>query len=539
MKGIKPLEVEPTSENKRISSRIEIYLMFMLIVIAFALRFYNLDLRPFHHDESVHAHFSYLLFKQGTYKYGPMWHGPFQYYLTAAMYRIFGDSEWISRMMPSLFGVGLVALPFALKKQLGFKGCFITAFLLAISPSFLYYSRFFRNDIYLAFFSLAAVVCVIHYLEKKKPLFIYLASLLFALGLCTKENAYLIAFIFLSFVALYLLYTHRQRAPKDIMTILKDNWLLIIFSLAIIVIIYTSFYSFGFRNPQDSFALFRAVSHWSSYHTGPTGPYFFYAVLSLLYELPILVLGIAGIFYFARKRVNLLMIFILYWAISSFFIYSYIYEKAPWILLHMLLPLAFVAGKFVGENLSLKRIERRSIYKPAFTVFTLVVLSFCIYTSVNLNYYHFDDPAEPMMQAAQPPASFNDIMTKIKEVASEYEGYQTRIQVVDGIAVTQYLWYLRHYNKVEWNSKELNLNAPIILTSGEGIEKAQNLPGYHQLNSSVMQWYSYPLTVTDFLSFFESPDYLLFRRIDKEPAKTEIVLFYRVKNHEISRETFS
>ena len=127
-----PQEVDSMQGTKRSSLRfekVELYLPFMLIAIAFALRFYNLDFRPFHHDESVHAHFSYLLFKQGMYGYDPTWHGPFLYYLTAAMYRLFGDTEWISRLMPALFGVALVALPFALKKQLGFKGSFITAFL--------------------------------------------------------------------------------------------------------------------------------------------------------------------------------------------------------------------------------------------------------------------------------------------------------------------------------------------------------------------------------------------------------------------------
>ncbi len=529
MKGIKPWEVASLLDDKYIL-RIERYLPFMLIAIAFALRFYNLDLRPFHHDESVHAHFSYLLFKQGTYKYEPLWHGPFQYYLTAILYRLFGDSKWISRMIPALFGVALVALPFALKKYIGLKSSFITAFLLAISPSFLYYSRFFRNDIYLAFFSLAAVVCVIHYLEKKKPLLIYLASFLFALSLCTKENAYVTAFIFFSFAALYILYTLRQRTPEDIMTILKDNKILLptIISLSIIMMIYTSFYSFFFRNPQDSFALFRAVSHWASYHTGPTGPFFFYAALSLLYELPILIFGIAGIFYFIRKK-DMLMIFMSYWAISSFLIYSFvIYEKAPWLLLHLLLPLAFIGGKFIAEKLFFNSIEKEKVYKHLFTAFTLVIFSFSIYTSINLNYYHFDDPAEPMMQAAQPPSSFNDLMGRIKEVASEYDGYQTRIQVVDGIAITQYLWYLRHYDRIEWYPKELD--APIILVSGDKVERARNLSNYHQLNSSVMQWHWYP--VTDYLSY-ASLDYLVFREIDKEPAKTEVILFYKEEKEEV------
>jgi len=531
MERLKPLpqEVDSKQGTKRSSSRfekVELYLPFMLIAIAFALRFYNLDFRPFHHDESVHAHFSYLLFKQGMYGYDPRWHGPFLYYLAAAMYRIFGDTEWISRLMPALFGVALVALPFALKKQLGFKGSFITAFLLAISPSFLYYSRFFRNDIYIAFFSLAAVVCIIHYIDKRKPLLLYLASILFALALCTKENAYIISFIFFSFAVFYALYAYKRSTLNALMTILKLHWLPITISLSIIAIIYTSFYSFGFKNPQDSFALVRAVSHWASYSAGPTGPFYFYAVLSSLYELPILVFGIAGILYFARKK-DLLMIFMSYWAISSFFIYSCIHEKAPWILLHLLLPLTFIAGKFVAEKLSLNRIERNlNVYKPVFTVFVIVLLAFCVYTSVNLNYYHFDDPAEPMVQAAQPHRSFNEFVAKLKEVSAEHEGYETRIQVMDNAAVTQYLWHLRHYNRIEWNPGQRELDAPIILISLDKLNTTQNLSGYCQFNSSIMQWYNYPLTASDCLSF-ASPGYLFFRQIGKEPTQTGVVLLYR------------
>jgi len=309
------------------------------------------------------------------------------------------------------------------------------------------------------------------------------------------------------------------------MTILKDNWLPITISLSIIAIIYTSFYSFFFRNPQDSFALFRAVSHWASYSAGPTGPFYFYAVLSSLYELPILIFGIAGILYFARKK-DLLMIFMSYWAISSFFIYSYIHEKAPWLLLHLLLPLTFIAGKLVAEKLSLKRIERKDVYKPVFTVFTIIILAFCVYTSVNLNYYHFDDPAEPMVQAAQPHRSFNEFVAKVNEVSAEHEGYETRIQVVDNAAVTQYLWHLRHYNRIEWNPGQRELDAPIILISRDKLNTTQNLTGYCQFNSSIMQWYNYPLTVSDCLSF-ASPDYLFSRQIDKEPTKTGVVLFYK------------
>ena len=41
----------------------------------------------------------------------------------------------------------------------------ICAFFLAFSPSFLYYSRFYREDIFMSFFSLLLMVCVIKFVE--------------------------------------------------------------------------------------------------------------------------------------------------------------------------------------------------------------------------------------------------------------------------------------------------------------------------------------------------------------------------------------
>ena len=39
--------------------------------------------RPFHHDESQDAYFSWIFFTQGDYEYNPLLHGPLRFYLTA------------------------------------------------------------------------------------------------------------------------------------------------------------------------------------------------------------------------------------------------------------------------------------------------------------------------------------------------------------------------------------------------------------------------------------------------------------------------
>ena len=56
----------------------------MLIVAALIVRLIGLGDRPFHHDESQDAYFSYLFRKTGDYQYNPLLHGPLRFYLTGA-----------------------------------------------------------------------------------------------------------------------------------------------------------------------------------------------------------------------------------------------------------------------------------------------------------------------------------------------------------------------------------------------------------------------------------------------------------------------
>ena len=74
------------------------------------------------------------------------------------MYTLFGDSDFTARLAPALMGTSMVALPYVLRAQLGRIAAFAAAVLLAIGPSYLYFSRFAREDIYIAAITLAMLV---------------------------------------------------------------------------------------------------------------------------------------------------------------------------------------------------------------------------------------------------------------------------------------------------------------------------------------------------------------------------------------------
>jgi uncharacterized protein (TIGR03663 family) len=113
-----------------------------LLLAAVIVRFIDLGERPFHHDESQDAYFSWVFFDRGDYEYQPILHGPLRFYLTAFMYVVFGDSDFTARLAPALMGVGIVFLPFLLRRQIGTVAAWTTALLLAFGPTYLYFSRF-------------------------------------------------------------------------------------------------------------------------------------------------------------------------------------------------------------------------------------------------------------------------------------------------------------------------------------------------------------------------------------------------------------
>src|SRR5215472_4225687 len=119
-----------------------------LVLLAAVLRFWDLGSRMLHHDESLHAVYSYYLYIGKGYVHDPMMHGPFLFELNALVYFLLGATDATARVAPAFFGTLLVGLPYFLRDRLGRTGAIAASALLALSPSILYYSRFIRHDIY-------------------------------------------------------------------------------------------------------------------------------------------------------------------------------------------------------------------------------------------------------------------------------------------------------------------------------------------------------------------------------------------------------
>ena len=153
---------------QKIKNRIRVeHVIFAIMILAIILRFAFLDLKLFHHDEAIHACFSYQLLTIGNYLYDPVYHGPFLYYITASMFALFGDSDLVGRILPCITGCALIHLVYWLYRlrYLTGKVAVIAALFLAIAPELVYFSWFLRNDIFVAW-SLLLVVAFLAWLDR-------------------------------------------------------------------------------------------------------------------------------------------------------------------------------------------------------------------------------------------------------------------------------------------------------------------------------------------------------------------------------------
>lgn len=183
-----------TIEIKDQESKTEnpLWLIGAVIITAIAAfwRFYDLALKPLHHDEGVNGYFLITLFREGVYKYDPSnYHGPTLYYISLAFTKLFGLETFSIRASVAVFGVLMVIMALFLKRYIGTIGSLAAALFLALSPGMVYISRYFIHEIFFVFCSLGIVLGVLFFIEGRKPQIFAVASMTLLLLVCFSPPA--------------------------------------------------------------------------------------------------------------------------------------------------------------------------------------------------------------------------------------------------------------------------------------------------------------------------------------------------------------
>jgi uncharacterized protein (TIGR03663 family) len=167
----------------------------LLALGALAIRVPQLDVRPVHTDEAVHSIKFKGLWDEGRYRYDPdEYHGPTLYYTTLAVAwaseaRRFAElNESTLRLVPVLFGVGLVLLLGWVRDGQGAGGILWAGLLTAVSPAMVFYSRYYIHEMLLVFFTFLFMVAAWRYLRSGGLGWCLLAGAALGLMHATKET---------------------------------------------------------------------------------------------------------------------------------------------------------------------------------------------------------------------------------------------------------------------------------------------------------------------------------------------------------------
>jgi uncharacterized protein (TIGR03663 family) len=115
---------------------------------------------------------------------------PAYFLLTLLLTPVIGFSDATMRLVPALAGLGLVALPWLLRRSLGTIGALMASLFLAVSPLATITARTAGGDALALFALLLLVIGMIRYAEAAQPSWLYVTGLALALGVTSAPLFY-------------------------------------------------------------------------------------------------------------------------------------------------------------------------------------------------------------------------------------------------------------------------------------------------------------------------------------------------------------
>jgi len=469
------------------------------MLVAIIGRTYQLDKRPMHLDEAVHAIKFIDLLENGNYRYDPHeYHGPTLYYLSLPVAWLRGQTSGAELTETTLRFVSILAsilffIPlFFMGKITKGHTPVAAALAIAISPIAFYYSRYYIHEILLTGFMFAFIVSAWRYTINHKWGWAFTAGLFLGLAFATKETITIaITAIAVAFVSTTLTEANlRKRLYK------KTDWRHILLALVALLAVITLFYSSFFTNFLGILDFMK--SHFNFLNRaggqGHAKPWFYYLKMMVYFKdrpgfnateiyfiLPALATGIVA---FSGKikdeQTRAFVKFISIYSLTLIIIYSCIPYKMPWIALNWMQPITVLTG--IGITLLLGKISDK--------ILRFIIIIACLLSAWHLGYQIQIENGRFMCDSRNPyvyshtGTDFLRLPKMINAVAAIDPLNKSMPITIISDEYWPLPWYLREYSSVGyWQSvPEQPIESPLIITS---IDTATKL--YETLGSKYVQ----------------------------------------------------
>lgn len=309
----------------------------VLTLAAAVFRLTDLAAAPLGPSEAEQALPAYLA-AQGTRDVA--WQGaPLLLHLNTLLFALFGGRDELARLAPALAGLGLVLTPLLFQRYLGPWGALGMGLLLAFSPLHLFFSRTLDGTTFAALGTMLLVGSIARYLDTWQPSLIILGGA--ALGMALTAGAGTWGLLLGPALALAAgLWIWRDQV-EWIWTMVRP---LLGRGLAAASLTALALGTGLGLNPAGLSGIGEAFLGWLRRfglppETTPPSPFF----LLLAYEPLILLAGLAGLVFAARRRHGLGLLWA-FWAVTSALQLSFMPGRKGPDLLWLLLPLAGLGG---------------------------------------------------------------------------------------------------------------------------------------------------------------------------------------------------
>jgi uncharacterized protein (TIGR03663 family) len=389
----------------------------------------------------------------------------------------------------------MVPLPFLLREQIGRVGAFAAATALAFGPAYLYYSRFAREDIYIACITLALLALTFRFLDRPRRHQPALIGALLAMSFATKETTFITVFVAGTFFIVALAVQARRHGLRDaplVRSVASVGWEAWVWGLASFAFVFTLLFTVFLTDPGGLWAgIHDGLAYWLAQHGPGRGEkeWYFYSVVLFAAEWPALLLGGVGAVV-ALRRPTLLRLFLIWDFVLSLAVYSWANERFTWLVLHPLLPLLLLAGLGVQ---SIWDARRRWTGRLGLVVVALALLHMG-YASWQANAENGADPRE-FLVTTQSSEAVEGVRDEVRGVAARAarEGRDVSV-IVDsaGGATFPWAWYFRDLpvGYVDLTRSALPSDADVLLlTEGSRARHTDDLAGYEGRRFPFRVWW--------------------------------------------------
>ncbi len=371
-----------------------------IIALAAVLRLWRLDLRPPHFDEGVFGLIAEDIRRLGYYPYNPhFYHGPLLHYVLFVSESLLGHNLWALRLPEALAGILTVDWIFRFQRVFGARACTWTALAMAVSPGFVFFSRFSIQETWLVLFMVLAGWGILSLSLEYARSYVWAAGMGLT-GMVLMKETYLIHFVCLLTAVPLASFLEMAQAPalgatprrSSIGDPSSDLWrpkdIAAVTAVALIAILF--FYSGNGRHPEGLSAMAASFAFWANTAGAEhTKPFHYWLGLFLRNEPWALCGLIVGLRYALWPThfgwpLRLLAIY----AFATLLVYSAIPYKTPWCLPAFAWPFFFLAAVAVGASASHRSTVAASL------AFGVALTAYSAWLAIELNFDRYTDPSE-------------------------------------------------------------------------------------------------------------------------------------------------